>query len=181
MNAYGKIVAPSDFQSWIAARQTQYAAITRPCRHTPSRTTRRRSEGAKWPSQTSPSRRPTRPAPVAAQPVRRVPCAVGIVGAVLGYILFHWIGTKISANLTYQTETDQDDVAIFLGLVGATRRLADRARLLQLSAVADARPAGDAARARGARPAAVLPPVHRSQGGRDPVPGAVLFFFGSPG
>jgi cytochrome c oxidase subunit 1 len=44
----------------------------------------------------------------------------GIVGAVLGYILFHWIGTKISANLTYQTETDQDDVAIFLGLVGAT-------------------------------------------------------------
>lgn len=29
MNAYGKIVAPSDFQSWIAARQTQYAAITK--------------------------------------------------------------------------------------------------------------------------------------------------------
>ena len=50
-------------------------------------------------------------------------------------------------------------------------RLPRRTRLLQLPAEPHGRPAGDAARARGAGPVALLPPLHRPQGGRDPVPG----------
>jgi cytochrome c oxidase subunit 1 len=40
--------------------------------------------------------------------------------AIGGYILGHWIGTKIGVNSTAQTATDQDDVAVFMGLGFAT-------------------------------------------------------------
>jgi cytochrome c oxidase subunit 1 len=43
-----------------------------------------------------------------------------IVGAVIGYVLFHWIGTKIAKGNLAQTTSDQDDVAVLLGLLGAT-------------------------------------------------------------
>jgi cytochrome c oxidase subunit 1 len=43
----------------------------------------------------------------------------GILGGIVGYALGHWIGTKLAANITAQTETDQNDVAIFLGLLFA--------------------------------------------------------------
>jgi cytochrome c oxidase subunit I len=39
-----------------------------------------------------------------------------IVGAIIGYAIGHWIGSKIGAHITSQTETDQDDVAIFTGM-----------------------------------------------------------------
>jgi cytochrome c oxidase subunit 1 len=39
-----------------------------------------------------------------------------IVGAVIGYGVGHWLGSKIGAHVTSQTETDQDDVAIFTGM-----------------------------------------------------------------
>jgi len=39
-----------------------------------------------------------------------------IVGGVVGYAVGHWIGSKIGAHVTSQTETDQDDVAIFTGM-----------------------------------------------------------------
>jgi cytochrome c oxidase subunit 1 len=44
----------------------------------------------------------------------------GVVGGIVGYIVGHWIGSKIAANVAAQTSTDQDDVAIFLGLLFAT-------------------------------------------------------------
>jgi cytochrome c oxidase subunit 1 len=44
----------------------------------------------------------------------------GVVGGIVGYAVGHWIGTKLAANILAQTETDQDDVAIFLGLLFAT-------------------------------------------------------------
>jgi cytochrome c oxidase subunit 1 len=40
--------------------------------------------------------------------------------AIGGYALGHWIGTRFGPNLRTQGETDQDDVAIFLGLGFAT-------------------------------------------------------------
>jgi cytochrome c oxidase subunit I len=43
-----------------------------------------------------------------------------IVGAIIGYAVGHWIGSKIGAHVTSQTETDQDDVAIFMGMFFAT-------------------------------------------------------------
>jgi cytochrome c oxidase subunit 1 len=43
-----------------------------------------------------------------------------IVGGILGYIVGHWIGSKIGAKVAAQTGTDQDDIAIFLGLLFAT-------------------------------------------------------------
>jgi cytochrome c oxidase subunit I len=42
-----------------------------------------------------------------------------IVGAVVGYAVGHWIGTKIGSHVDAQTVTDQDDVAIFIGLLFA--------------------------------------------------------------
>ncbi len=42
-----------------------------------------------------------------------------VVGAVIGYAVGHWIGTKIGAHVKAQKETDQDDVAIFLGMLFA--------------------------------------------------------------
>jgi cytochrome c oxidase subunit 1 len=44
----------------------------------------------------------------------------GIVGGVVGYIVGHWIGTKVGNNVVAQQGTDQDDVAIFLGLLLGT-------------------------------------------------------------
>jgi len=43
-----------------------------------------------------------------------------IVGAAIGYAVFHWIGTKIAKGNLAQTTSDQDDVAVLLGLLGAT-------------------------------------------------------------
>jgi cytochrome c oxidase subunit 1 len=43
-----------------------------------------------------------------------------IVGSAVGYIVGHWLGTKIGAHVASQTDTDQDDVAILLGLLCAT-------------------------------------------------------------
>ncbi len=42
------------------------------------------------------------------------------VGGIAGYALGHWIGVKITVNILAQTETDQNDVAIFLGMIFAT-------------------------------------------------------------
>jgi len=42
-----------------------------------------------------------------------------IVGGIVGYIVGHWIGSKIGAKVAAQTNTDQDDIAIFLGLLFA--------------------------------------------------------------
>jgi cytochrome c oxidase subunit 1 len=44
----------------------------------------------------------------------------GIVLGALGYILGHWLGTKIGNHVAAQTDTDQDDVAVLLGLFCAT-------------------------------------------------------------
>jgi cytochrome c oxidase subunit I len=44
----------------------------------------------------------------------------GVVGGVVGYIVGHWIGTKIGNNIVAQQGTDQDDLAIFLGMVVGT-------------------------------------------------------------
>jgi cytochrome c oxidase subunit 1 len=44
----------------------------------------------------------------------------GVVLGIIGYIVGHWIGTKIGNNIVAQQETDQDDVAIFLGMVVGT-------------------------------------------------------------
>src|SRR5450755_477499 len=43
-----------------------------------------------------------------------------IVGGAIGYAVGHWLGTKIGANSTAQSATDQDDVAILMGLGFAT-------------------------------------------------------------
>jgi cytochrome c oxidase subunit 1 len=40
-----------------------------------------------------------------------------IAGAIAGYAVGHWIGSKIGAHVTSQTESDQDDVAIFSGML----------------------------------------------------------------
>jgi len=44
----------------------------------------------------------------------------GIVGGIVGYAVGHWIGNRLAANTVAQTGSDQDDVAIFLGLLFAT-------------------------------------------------------------
>jgi cytochrome c oxidase subunit 1 len=44
----------------------------------------------------------------------------GIVGGIVGYIVGHWLGAKIGNNVVAQTGTDQDDVAIFLGMLLGT-------------------------------------------------------------
>ncbi|MFZ0090556.1 MAG: cbb3-type cytochrome c oxidase subunit I [Solirubrobacteraceae bacterium] len=42
-----------------------------------------------------------------------------VIGGIVGYAVGHWIGAKLAANISAQTETDQNDVAIFLGLLFA--------------------------------------------------------------
>jgi cytochrome c oxidase subunit I len=44
----------------------------------------------------------------------------GVVGGIIGYIVGHWLGAKIGNNVVAQTGTDQDDVAIFLGMLLGT-------------------------------------------------------------
>jgi cytochrome c oxidase subunit I len=44
----------------------------------------------------------------------------GVVGGIIGYIVGHWIGTKIGNNIVSQSGSDQDDVAIFLGMTLGT-------------------------------------------------------------
>src|SRR5438045_9768638 len=44
----------------------------------------------------------------------------GIVLAAIGYSVGHWIGTKIGNKIDAQAATDQDDIAILLGLLLAT-------------------------------------------------------------
>ncbi|HWE10601.1 MAG TPA: cbb3-type cytochrome c oxidase subunit I [Solirubrobacteraceae bacterium] len=44
----------------------------------------------------------------------------GVVGGIVGYIVGHWIGTKIGNNIAAQSGSDQDDVAIFLGMLVGT-------------------------------------------------------------
>jgi cytochrome c oxidase subunit I len=41
----------------------------------------------------------------------------GVVLAAGGYLLGHWIGTRISHHLDQQILSDQDDIAIFIGLI----------------------------------------------------------------
>jgi cytochrome c oxidase subunit I len=43
-----------------------------------------------------------------------------VVGGAVGYAFGHWLGLRIGNPIQYQTETDQDDIAIFLGLLFAT-------------------------------------------------------------
>ena len=44
----------------------------------------------------------------------------GVVLAALGYFVCHWLGTKIGNHIKGQTATDQDDIAVLLGFLGAT-------------------------------------------------------------
>jgi cytochrome c oxidase subunit 1 len=41
----------------------------------------------------------------------------GVVLAVGGYVLGHWIGTRLAHHLSQQVLSDQDDIAIFTGLI----------------------------------------------------------------
>jgi cytochrome c oxidase subunit 1 len=63
----------------------------------------------------------TAPETIAPQPFGRGFNLIwGVVGGIVGYIVGHWIGTKIGNNVVAQTGTDQDDVAIFLGMLLGT-------------------------------------------------------------
>jgi cytochrome c oxidase subunit 1 len=42
-----------------------------------------------------------------------------IIGGIVGYIVGHWIGHRLAINTASQISSDQDDTAIFLGLVFA--------------------------------------------------------------
>jgi cytochrome c oxidase subunit 1 len=44
----------------------------------------------------------------------------GVVLGIIGYIVGHWIGTKIGANIEAQSSSDQNDIAIFLGMTLGT-------------------------------------------------------------
>jgi cytochrome c oxidase subunit I len=44
----------------------------------------------------------------------------GVVLGIVGYIVGHWLGTKIGNNIVAQQGTDQDDVAIFIGMLLGT-------------------------------------------------------------
>ncbi len=44
----------------------------------------------------------------------------GVVLGIIGYIVGHWIGNKIGANIEAQSSSDQNDVAIFVGMVLGT-------------------------------------------------------------
>src|SRR5437870_1639263 len=69
---------------------------------------------------------PTTPAPSPLQPltVRRQLLSFNILWAIvlggLGYFIGHWLGTRIGNHIDAQKLSDQDDIAIFLGLIGAT-------------------------------------------------------------
>jgi cytochrome c oxidase subunit 1 len=41
----------------------------------------------------------------------------GIIGGALGYAIGHWIGNRLASDVAAQTLSDQNDVAIFLGLL----------------------------------------------------------------
>jgi cytochrome c oxidase subunit I len=43
----------------------------------------------------------------------------GVVGGAVGYAVAHWLGTKIGSKIDGQSSTDQDDIAIIFGMVGA--------------------------------------------------------------
>src|SRR5438270_922334 len=44
----------------------------------------------------------------------------GVVLGAIGYFVGHWLGTKIGNHIDAQAGTDQDDIANFLGFLGAT-------------------------------------------------------------
>jgi cytochrome c oxidase subunit I len=44
----------------------------------------------------------------------------GVVVGIIGYIVGHWIGNKIGANIEAQSSSDQNDIAIFLGMTLGT-------------------------------------------------------------
>jgi cytochrome c oxidase subunit I len=44
----------------------------------------------------------------------------GVVGAAVGYFVGHWLGTRIGNHIHAQQATDQDDIAILMGLLFAT-------------------------------------------------------------
>jgi cytochrome c oxidase subunit 1 len=44
----------------------------------------------------------------------------GVIGGILGYAIGHWIGNRIVGGIAAQQTSDQNDVAIFLGLILAT-------------------------------------------------------------
>jgi cytochrome c oxidase subunit I len=44
----------------------------------------------------------------------------GVIGGIVGYIVGHWIGSRLAIDTPAQIASDQDDVAIFLGLLFAT-------------------------------------------------------------
>jgi cytochrome c oxidase subunit 1 len=55
-------------------------------------------------------------------PVRRLldfNVIAAVVLAALGYFICHWVGTKIGNKIPGQMESDQDDIAVILGYVGA--------------------------------------------------------------
>jgi cytochrome c oxidase subunit I len=44
----------------------------------------------------------------------------GVIGAIIGYIVGRWIGDRIGGHIDAQSATDQNDIAIFMGLILAT-------------------------------------------------------------
>ncbi len=44
----------------------------------------------------------------------------GVVLGAIGYFVCHWLGTKVGAHIDSQSATDQDDLAVFFGFLGAT-------------------------------------------------------------
>ena len=44
----------------------------------------------------------------------------GVVLAAVGYFVCHWLGTKVGGHIDSQSATDQDDLAVFFGFLGAT-------------------------------------------------------------
>ncbi|MDQ6816377.1 MAG: cbb3-type cytochrome c oxidase subunit I, partial [Actinomycetota bacterium] len=44
----------------------------------------------------------------------------GFIGMAVGYLVGHWLGTRIGKNIRAQSATDQDDIAIFLGFLVGT-------------------------------------------------------------
>jgi cytochrome c oxidase subunit I len=66
----------------------------------------------------TPEAEPTRP-PLARQMLGfGLPWAV--VGGVIGYAFGHWVGVKITVDVLAQVESDQNDAAIFIGMLFAT-------------------------------------------------------------
>jgi cytochrome c oxidase subunit 1 len=44
----------------------------------------------------------------------------GVVLGAIGYFVCHWLGTKVGGHIDSQSATDQDDLAVFFGFLGAT-------------------------------------------------------------